>query len=126
MARVVSVQEISKHNISEDLWTVVDGTVYDLTEFAPEHPGGAGSEPPPLESQEPPPSTPSLPFLTSASNHPLRWPRCLFRIQRNSRPLSHKELSPLLQDHRHPRSLLHNRRMGKTPTYSLNILLSRL
>ena len=44
MARVVSVQEISKHNIPEDLWVVVDGTVYDLTEFAPEHPGGAGSE----------------------------------------------------------------------------------
>ena len=44
MARVVSVQEISKHNIPEDLWVVVDGTVYDLTEFAPEHPGGASSE----------------------------------------------------------------------------------
>jgi L-lactate dehydrogenase (cytochrome) len=44
MARVVSVQEISKHNIPEDLWVVVDGTVYDLTEFAPDHPGGAGSE----------------------------------------------------------------------------------
>jgi L-lactate dehydrogenase (cytochrome) len=46
MARVVSVQEISKHSIPEDLWIVVDGTVYDLTEFAPEHPGGAGSESP--------------------------------------------------------------------------------
>lgn len=44
MARVVSVQEISKHNIPEDLWIVVDGTVYDLTEFAPEHPGGAGGK----------------------------------------------------------------------------------
>jgi L-lactate dehydrogenase (cytochrome) len=43
MARVISVQEISKHNIPDDLWIVVDGTVYDLTEFAPEHPGGAGS-----------------------------------------------------------------------------------
>ncbi|KUJ19739.1 uncharacterized protein LY89DRAFT_640949 [Mollisia scopiformis] len=42
MARVISVQEISKHNIPEDLWIVVDDTVYDLTEFAPEHPGGAG------------------------------------------------------------------------------------
>lgn len=43
MARVISVQEISKHNILEDLWIVVDDTVYDMTEFAPEHPGGAGS-----------------------------------------------------------------------------------
>lgn len=49
MARVVSVQETSKHNIPEDLWIVVDGTVYDLTEFAPEHPGGADSECPPFE-----------------------------------------------------------------------------
>lgn len=44
MARVISAQEMSKHNIPEDVWIVVDGTVYDLTEFAPEHPGGAGSE----------------------------------------------------------------------------------
>jgi L-lactate dehydrogenase (cytochrome) len=44
MARVVSVQEISKHSIPENLWIVVDGTIYDLTEFAPEHPGGAGSK----------------------------------------------------------------------------------
>jgi L-lactate dehydrogenase (cytochrome) len=43
MARVISVQEVTKHNIPEDLWIVVDNTVYDLTEFAPEHPGGAGS-----------------------------------------------------------------------------------
>jgi cytochrome b involved in lipid metabolism len=44
MARIVSVQEISKHNIPEDIWIVVDDTVYDMTEFAPEHPGGAGSK----------------------------------------------------------------------------------
>jgi L-lactate dehydrogenase (cytochrome) len=43
MARVLSVQEISKHSIPDDLWLVVDDTVYDLTEFAPEHPGGASS-----------------------------------------------------------------------------------
>ncbi|KAE8441064.1 hypothetical protein EG329_005893 [Mollisiaceae sp. DMI_Dod_QoI] len=42
MARIISVQEVSKHNIPEDLWIVVDDTVYDMTEFAPEHPGGAG------------------------------------------------------------------------------------
>jgi len=46
MARNISAQEISKHNIPEDLWLVVDDIVYDLTEFAPEHPGGAASEPP--------------------------------------------------------------------------------
>merc|ERR1712093_503297 len=41
MPESISVQEISKHNIPEDLWVVVDDNVYDLTEFAPEHPGGA-------------------------------------------------------------------------------------
>ena len=44
MARKISVQEVSRHCIAEDLWIVVDGTVYDLTEFAPEHPGGAASK----------------------------------------------------------------------------------
>ena len=35
MARVISVKEISKHNKPEDLWIVVDETVYDMTDFAP-------------------------------------------------------------------------------------------
>jgi L-lactate dehydrogenase (cytochrome) len=55
MARALSVQEISKHNIPDDLWLVVDDTVYDLTDFAPEHPGGASSMPIPF----PPPPLPS-------------------------------------------------------------------
>ncbi|ORY71835.1 FMN-dependent dehydrogenase-domain-containing protein [Pseudomassariella vexata] len=38
--RLISVAEISKHNIPRDLWIVVDGAVYDITAFAPEHPGG--------------------------------------------------------------------------------------
>ncbi|EPE30100.1 FMN-linked oxidoreductase [Glarea lozoyensis ATCC 20868] len=41
MSRSITTQEISKHNTSDDLWIVVDNTVYDLTEFAPSHPGGA-------------------------------------------------------------------------------------
>lgn len=43
MSPIIAAQEIAKHNIPEDLWIVVDDTVYDLTEFAPEHPGGAAS-----------------------------------------------------------------------------------
>lgn len=43
MPRSISVQEISQHNLPSDLWIVVDNTVYDLTDFAPEHPGGASS-----------------------------------------------------------------------------------
>ncbi|GAB7344913.1 hypothetical protein MBLNU457_3349t1 [Dothideomycetes sp. NU457] len=38
--QLISVEEISKHNTSEDCWIVVDGKVWDMTEFAPQHPGG--------------------------------------------------------------------------------------
>jgi len=36
----VSVSEIDKHATADDCWIVVNGKVYDLTTFAPEHPGG--------------------------------------------------------------------------------------
>ncbi|KAI1377243.1 FMN-dependent dehydrogenase-domain-containing protein [Hypoxylon crocopeplum] len=40
--RLIAVDEISRHQSLEDLWLVVDGIVYDLSQFAPEHPGGPG------------------------------------------------------------------------------------
>jgi L-lactate dehydrogenase (cytochrome) len=40
---LISVEEISKHNTPEDCWIVVDGKVWDITDFAPEHPGGGKS-----------------------------------------------------------------------------------
>lgn len=36
----VSVEEISKHNSEKDLWVVINGQVWDMTSFAPSHPGG--------------------------------------------------------------------------------------
>ncbi|KAI0914050.1 mitochondrial cytochrome-like protein b2 [Ustulina deusta] len=39
-SRPVSVKEISAHQSLDDLWLVVDGVVYNFSEFAPEHPGG--------------------------------------------------------------------------------------
>lgn len=42
--RLLSTQQIAEHNNAKDLWIVVDGEVWDLTEFAPEHPGGIGSK----------------------------------------------------------------------------------
>lgn len=36
----ISVTELSKHNTPSDAWIVIDGTVWDVTEFAPRHPGG--------------------------------------------------------------------------------------
>lgn len=40
----VSVTEIGKHNSPSDCWLVVDGQVWDFTNFHGEHPGGSASE----------------------------------------------------------------------------------
>jgi L-lactate dehydrogenase (cytochrome) len=37
---LVSVDELSKHSTAEDIWIVVDNDVWDISDFAPEHPGG--------------------------------------------------------------------------------------
>ena len=43
MARKIPTQEIAKHAHEDDIWIVVNGKVYDVTKFAPNHPGGAES-----------------------------------------------------------------------------------
>jgi L-lactate dehydrogenase (cytochrome) len=40
--RRISVSEISSHNSDTSCWIVVNGVVFDITNFAPEHPGGPG------------------------------------------------------------------------------------
>ncbi|KAF2482081.1 FMN-dependent dehydrogenase-domain-containing protein [Neohortaea acidophila] len=37
----ITSSEVAKHALAEDCWIVVNGKVYDLTKFAPNHPGGA-------------------------------------------------------------------------------------
>ncbi|KKY23884.1 putative mitochondrial cytochrome b2 [Phaeomoniella chlamydospora] len=37
----ISVEEVSKHSTDQDCWLVIDNEIWDLTEFAPQHPGGA-------------------------------------------------------------------------------------
>ncbi|KAK3707224.1 hypothetical protein LTR37_012224 [Vermiconidia calcicola] len=37
----IPVSEVAKHASPDDCWIVVNGKVYDLTSFAPNHPGGA-------------------------------------------------------------------------------------
>mmetsp|Transcript_8360 Transcript_8360/g.12544 ORF Transcript_8360/g.12544 Transcript_8360/m.12544 type:complete len:483 (+) Transcript_8360:396-1844(+) len=41
MSKVIPLAEVAKHNSKKDCWVVVHGKVYDLTNFAPEHPGGS-------------------------------------------------------------------------------------
>ncbi|ETN45257.1 uncharacterized protein HMPREF1541_09088 [Cyphellophora europaea CBS 101466] len=41
MARRVSVSELEQHSTKESVWLVVNEWVYDMTNFATEHPGGA-------------------------------------------------------------------------------------
>ena len=40
--RPVTRQEVALHNRRDDCWVIVAGKVYDITEWAPHHPGGAG------------------------------------------------------------------------------------
>ena len=35
--------EVSKHKTQDDLWLIIDGAVYDVTEYVDEHPGGVAA-----------------------------------------------------------------------------------
>ncbi|KAF9821918.1 hypothetical protein IEO21_00348 [Rhodonia placenta] len=41
MARVWSLSEVARHNSPSSCWVIISDRVYDVTEFLPEHPGGA-------------------------------------------------------------------------------------
>ena len=38
--RALTMDEVSKHNSEGNLWVIIEGSVYDLTAFLPDHPGG--------------------------------------------------------------------------------------
>lgn len=40
--RPMTRDEVARHNTPDDCWISIAGAVYDLTEWAPHHPGGAG------------------------------------------------------------------------------------
>lgn len=40
MSRKITVEELSRHNKENDCWIAINGTVYDVTSFLSEHPGG--------------------------------------------------------------------------------------
>jgi L-lactate dehydrogenase (cytochrome) len=39
--RTISMQEVERHNTPDDCWVVLNGSVYDLSAFQKEHPGGS-------------------------------------------------------------------------------------
>lgn len=40
MNAVMTIEEIAQHNTESDCYVVVDGLVYNVTDFIPQHPGG--------------------------------------------------------------------------------------
>lgn len=42
-AAIYTMEEVAKHATSNDCWAVIDGHVYDLTQWVAKHPGGAGA-----------------------------------------------------------------------------------
>ena len=43
MKQRISAEELAQHNSPKDCWVAIHGSVYDLTDFAEEHPPGAKS-----------------------------------------------------------------------------------
>ena len=60
-----TLKDVAAHASPRDCWIIIKGTVYDVTEFLPQHPGGAESTPSTLLLY--------ILLLTAGSNSFLCW-----------------------------------------------------
>ncbi|ORY23133.1 putative cytochrome b2, mitochondrial precursor (L-lactate ferricytochrome C oxidoreductase) [Naematelia encephala] len=40
--KLISFEEVQKHNKRDDCWVIIEGKIYDVTDFLDQHPGGPG------------------------------------------------------------------------------------
>lgn len=73
MSKRFSTADVAAHKTADDLYIVVDEDVYDLTQFADEHPGGKKSRV--TQSHDM-----NCRQLTKTSSYPCRWQRRLEAI----------------------------------------------
>ena len=71
-----SLAEVARHNRPSDLWLVIDGDVYDLTDFAEMHPG------PSLMHAPPRPAHTAGPLPCALTRPPAQHAPCVY-LERN-------------------------------------------